>query len=86
MRVPIVISENHHDEPARLGEWVVPPGAAVIAGECVAECILPGLAIDILAPASGTLVEQLRQPEQRVRSGEIVGWIEAGDPSPDSPA
>jgi len=78
MRVPLVIPECDADEPARLGEWVVALGETVEAGECLAEYILPGLAIDLLAPASGVLVEQLRQPEQHVSSGDIVGWMEIG--------
>lgn len=77
MRVPITVPEfDVGDEPIRLGEWVVSVGETVFAGECLTEYLLPGLAVDALAPASGVLVELLRQPEQRVRGGEVVGWIE----------
>jgi pyruvate/2-oxoglutarate dehydrogenase complex dihydrolipoamide acyltransferase (E2) component len=84
MRVPIVIPDCAIDEPGRLGEWVVAPGETVASGDCLAEYILPGLAIDLLAPASGIVVEQLRQPEQRVSGGEIVGWLEIGEDAAES--
>ena len=83
MRVPITVPEfDIGDEPIRLGEWVVSAGEAVFAGECLTEYILPGLAVDALAPASGVLVELLRQPEQRVYAGEVVGWIEVHSDDP----
>jgi pyruvate/2-oxoglutarate dehydrogenase complex dihydrolipoamide acyltransferase (E2) component len=80
MRVPLIVPEfDVGEELVRLGEWAVTPGDSVFAGECLTEFILPGLAVDLLAPASGQLIERTRQPEQRVYPGEVVGWIETGD-------
>ncbi len=77
MRVPITVPEcPPRIATLRLGEWSVAPGDTVAEGESLTELICPGLTIDLAAPAAGTVAELLRQPEQLVRSGEILGWLE----------
>jgi 2-oxoglutarate dehydrogenase E2 component (dihydrolipoamide succinyltransferase) len=81
MRVPIVVPDlDLGDEPLRLGEWAVDVGDEIEAGEGLAEIIGPGLALELPAPASGIIAELLRQPEQTVQTGEVLGWIEAAPP------
>ena len=77
MRIPITIPDSlAGEQPLRLGEWSVDVGDSVDAGECLAELICPGLAIDLPAPANGVVAELIRQPEQSVTAGEILGWLE----------
>lgn len=84
MRVPITVPElGGGTGPLRLGEWNVDLGDSVLAGECVAELICPGLAIELPAPASGVVVEFAKQPEQPLTCGEIVGWLEASSGAPE---
>jgi len=79
MRVPIVVPDFQLGaEPVRLGEWSVEVGDEVNEGECLAELICPGLAVDLLSPTTGIIAELLRQPEQLVATGEILGWLEVG--------
>lgn len=77
MRIPIIIPDSlFSEERLRLGEWLVDVGDSVDAGECLAELICPGLAIDLPAPASGVIAELIRQPEHLVTAGEVLGWLE----------
>lgn len=81
MRVPITVPDVDLDgEPLRLGEWAVEVGEEVIEGESLAEIIGPGLSLDLPSPASGFVAELLRQPEQPVAAGEVLGWIERSPP------
>ena len=78
MRIPIIVPEDlDTNEPFRLGEWSVEIGDPVDQGDCLAELICPGLTIDLLSPASGSIRELLRQPEHRVAPGDVLGWIES---------
>lgn len=79
-RIPIHVPEAPSTEPLRLGEWSVEVGDFIEAGDRVAELISSGFTLDLLAPAAGTLRDVLRQPEQLVRGGEILGWIDDDRP------
>lgn len=77
MRIPITVPDiTANDEPLRLGEWSVDIGNEVEQEECLAELICPGLVVELNAPQAGTVVELVRQPEQLVRPGDIIGWLE----------
>lgn len=77
MRVPITVPDfKNGEEPLRLGEWSVDVGDSVASGECLAELILPGLTVELKSPTSGRIAELIRQPEQEVSAGEILGSIE----------
>lgn len=77
MRIPIHAPAAPPNEPLRLGEWSVEVGDFVDVGDALAELISAGFTIDLIAPAAGTLQDVLRQPEQPVVSGDILGWIES---------
>lgn len=78
MRIPIAIpADAPRDEPLRLGEWAVEVGDTVEAGDVLAELICPGLALELVAPAAGVVAELIRQPEQSVSAGEVLGWMES---------
>ena len=49
----------------------------VRAGDRVAEVLIPGATIDVHAPATGTLAEQLTFPNDALAAGQTLGWIEA---------
>ncbi|QEL19677.1 lipoyl domain-containing protein [Limnoglobus roseus] len=63
-------------EVGRFSLWYVRPGEAVTAGDRVAEILIPGLTIDVAAPADGVLRERLALPGDVVHSGQSLGLIE----------
>lgn len=73
------------DAPILFGIWLVPVGAAVIAGERIAELICQGSVLTISAPVEGTFVEQITSPGSRVSPGDILGRIQTQHGT-DSPA
>ena len=77
MRIPITVPDlDLTGDPLRLGEWAVDVGDEVIEGECLTEIICPGLAVELPAPSSGIITELVRQPEQSVATGDVLGWME----------
>jgi pyruvate/2-oxoglutarate dehydrogenase complex dihydrolipoamide acyltransferase (E2) component len=56
--------------------WYVRVGDRVVHGDRVAEVLIPGATIDIHAPATGTLAEQLTFPNDSLVAGQVLGWIE----------
>jgi pyruvate/2-oxoglutarate dehydrogenase complex dihydrolipoamide acyltransferase (E2) component len=56
--------------------WYVRVGDRVVEGDRVAEVLIPGATIDVHAPASGTLAEQLTFPNDALAAGQVLGWIE----------
>lgn len=77
MRIPIRVPDSPPNEPMRLGEWSVDVGDVVESGDALAELISAGYTIDLITPSAGTLQQVLRQPDQPVSSGDILGWIES---------
>jgi pyruvate/2-oxoglutarate dehydrogenase complex dihydrolipoamide acyltransferase (E2) component len=77
MRIPIHAPDAPPHEPMRLGEWSIEVGEFVEVGDALAELIAAGYTIDLVAPAAGILRKVLRQPDQSVSSGDILGWIES---------
>ena len=57
--------------------WYVRAGDRVVEGDRVAEVLIPGATIDVHAPATGTLAEQLTFPNDALAAGQVLGWIEA---------
>jgi pyruvate/2-oxoglutarate dehydrogenase complex dihydrolipoamide acyltransferase (E2) component len=60
--------------------WYVRVGDAVVKGDRVAEVLIPGATIDVHAPATGTLAEQLTFPNDSLAAGQTLGWIEEEEP------
>ncbi len=56
--------------------WLVETGEAVRRGERVAELTIPGLLVDALSPADGTLVRQNVLAGARLDANEPLGWVE----------
>src|SRR5947209_12308399 len=72
-------------------EWVKQVGDPVAEGETIVEISTDKVDAEIPAPASGTLVEVLAEPDETVRSGSVVARIAAGarvraaEPAPPAP-
>lgn len=71
--VPITLPDVGGD--AVLSVWYVRPGEPVYEGDRVAEVLLPGVTVDVHAPAAGTLAGRAALPGDRVRPGDTLGTI-----------
>lgn len=61
----------------RISAWLVDVGNSIVAGDRIAEVLIPGIAFDIPAPQTGRLSEITRAIDAVVSPGEIIGWIVA---------
>jgi pyruvate/2-oxoglutarate dehydrogenase complex dihydrolipoamide acyltransferase (E2) component len=58
--------------------WLVPLHARVTRGDRVVELLAGPATVDLSAPASGRLRQQLVEEDQAVVPGQILGVIESG--------
>jgi pyruvate/2-oxoglutarate dehydrogenase complex dihydrolipoamide acyltransferase (E2) component len=65
------------DEPLYLCGWLVDLGDLVLAGDLVAEILIPGVTFEIVSDATGRLVEIVKPVDSRVHQGDVIGWIES---------
>lgn len=80
-RVPVRLPDLG-DEAARFGLWRVDPGEQVRAGECLAEVLLQGACVEVVAPVDGRLVEQLVRPREPITPGQVLALIEGDTDDP----
>lgn len=79
-RVPLVVPEcGLGDVPLTVSLWLVPAGAAVLAGDRVVELVSGGVTIDLEAPVSGRLVSQLVEEDEPVTAGMVAAEVEAAE-------
>ena len=76
MRVAVALPELGTDRVA-FSLWYVRAGERVVEGDRVAEVLIPGATVDVHAPATGTLAEQVTFPNDALTAGQTLGWIEA---------
>lgn len=76
------MGEDAGDE-ATVAEWYAEEGDHVDEGEVLVEMTYDGSTFDVLAPASGTLLEQLVEEEDIVRVGDVLAIIECPEAEPD---
>jgi len=62
--------------PAAFGGWHVRVGDRVREGDRVAEVLIAGAAIDVSAPASGTLAERTAHAGDPLPPGTMIGTIQ----------
>jgi pyruvate/2-oxoglutarate dehydrogenase complex dihydrolipoamide acyltransferase (E2) component len=65
------------DEDAETGSvvlWLCPDGAAVRAGQVIAEILVEKVTVELEAPAAGTLRIRV-EPEAVVNKGDVVAVI-----------
>jgi pyruvate/2-oxoglutarate dehydrogenase complex dihydrolipoamide acyltransferase (E2) component len=70
--------------PLTICSWLVAPGERVYEGDRVLEILADEVTIDIGAPATGVLVEQLATEDEAVAVGQVVGRVDVdSEPSPE---
>ena len=80
MRSPINLPDlGSGDEPIQLCGWLADEGDLVLAGDIVAEVLIPGVTIEIVAAAAGRLIEIVKPIDSKVSPGDVIGWIEDGE-------
>ena len=76
-RERLVVPDLGVDElPLTLSLWLVPEGAAVLAGDRVVELLAGGVTIDLDAPVTGRLAAQLVDEDERVAIGTVLAEFE----------
>lgn len=79
MRVPIILPNlGSGDEPVRLCGWLVEKGDLVITGDPIAEVLIPGITYDVIADATGRLMEIAMPLDSIAHAGDVLGWLEDG--------
>lgn len=73
VRIPITLSVA--GETICFGTWFVEIGDHVREGERLAEVLIPGVVIDVLSPANGTLTEKTAMPRHRLKRGDVLGAL-----------
>lgn len=74
--IPVVVPPiDHQDEPMMLCNWLIDRGERVESGESILEISIPGIVWDVPAPSSGRLERIVRVVFDRLRPGDICGWI-----------
>src|SRR5437870_12607829 len=66
--------------PVTLSVWFAEPGDAVLAGERVVEVLADGATFDVIAPATGRLLEKRAFPRDVVAPGQVLGVIQRDVP------
>lgn len=65
-------------DTTRFGVWFVRIGEEVREGERIAEVLIPGVAIDVLAPVNGTLTQRHALANRPLDAVTILGLIDTG--------
>lgn len=64
------------DAPVKLSLWLTPRHALVVEGDRVVELVAGEVTVDLPAPATGRLVEQLAGEEDTLEVGQQLGTIQ----------
>ena len=77
MRFPIIVPNfGTDDDPIRLCGWLVDEGDLVLAGDLVAEALIPGITFDIVVESDGRLIEIVKPIDSIINPGDIVAWVD----------
>ncbi len=71
---------------ATLGQWLKAPGDVVAADEPIASLETDKVAVEVNAPAAGTLAEQLVKEGETVEVGAVIARVEEGAAAAAAPA
>jgi len=74
--VPIVLADPGTDD-CRMSLWLVPEGEAVLEGDRIAEVLIPGVLVDVVAPEAGILHLRQAQPGDPLKAGQVLGFIQS---------
>jgi pyruvate/2-oxoglutarate dehydrogenase complex dihydrolipoamide acyltransferase (E2) component len=79
-RVPLIVPGlGIRDGAVIVSLWLVPRGAAVLAGDRVVELVAGGVTIDLEAPVTGRLVTQHADEDEVVSVGRILAEFEVAE-------
>ena len=71
-RVPLTVPDLRVNATVTVSLWLVPCGAAVLAGDRIVELLAGAATIDLEAPVAGTLVAQLVDEDDPITPGMVV--------------
>ncbi len=78
MRTPVLLPDlGAAGEELRVSCWLVDLGESVDVGDRIVEILMDGVTFDVSAEQSGILVRVERPLDSIVRSGDVLGWLEA---------
>lgn len=77
MTTPIILPELGSRGIVRVSCWLAELGDAVEEEDRIVEILVPGVTIDIPAPASGKLVRIEKLPDAEIAPGDVLGWIDS---------
>jgi pyruvate/2-oxoglutarate dehydrogenase complex dihydrolipoamide acyltransferase (E2) component len=79
-RVPLIVPDlGISDIPVTVSLWLVPRGAAVLAGDRVVELVSGGVTIDLEAPVTGRLVVQHADEDDAVTVSDVLAEFEVAE-------
>lgn len=82
-RIAVTVPElGVGNETLRISAWLVEPGQTVVAGDHLAEVLIPGITYEIAASHTGELAQIVRYADSVVSTGDIIGWISVESSSP----
>lgn len=79
MHTPVVLPEVGADarQPITLSVWFADTGDYVYEGDRLVEVLVAGATFDVPSPATGQLAEILVLPDDVLRTGQVLGFVEA---------
>jgi pyruvate/2-oxoglutarate dehydrogenase complex dihydrolipoamide acyltransferase (E2) component len=66
--------------PVVLSVWFADPGDVVFEGDRVVEVRVGAATFDVAAPATGRLAKKLRLPNDKLETGQVLGFVEVEAP------
>lgn len=75
-RVPVIVPDlGTAGQSLSISAWYAELGDEIIAGDPLAELLLPGITCDIPAPISGQLCHIEKELDASTQPGEFLAWI-----------
>ena len=72
-------SEQQEGTESVVANWFKKPGDAVKEHEPLVEINTDKVSVEISAPASGILIEIIKQPDEKIAPGDVLGLIKSSD-------
>ena len=77
MQIPIIVPDlGTGNEPVRLSAWFVDAGDLVLAGDLIAEVLIPGVTFDIMSESAGRVIEIQADIDSTIQAGDVLVWLE----------